>query len=186
MLRKIASSFAEEYQPGLVAYAGRRTYANGEYEGGIVAGQPMGQGAFYWNNGDTAVGAFDQVGPAGDIAYTWHSEDGDSGNSKEVFHGNVQSGKYSGQGEYYWPQGKFTGVVENQRGQGGAVIEWNSGGMYDGQLVDGIIQGQGKYTWDDGDSYVGGFSQGTFHGKGVCHYGGVSEECTYVNGNREK
>lgn len=41
------------------------------------------------------------------------------------------------------------------------------GFVYTGNLVDGIFEGYGEVTFDNGDTYVGYFSNGLFHGNGT-------------------
>jgi len=44
------------------------------------------------------------------------------------------------------------------------------GGLFEGNIVEGLIQGEGKITWVNGATYEGGFVDGLFHGQGVMHY----------------
>lgn len=47
------------------------------------------------------------------------------------------------------------------------TVEYDTGEVYNGDLVDGIPQGQGTLTYPDGSIYQGAFESGYFHGKGT-------------------
>jgi len=51
-------------------------------------------------------------------------------------------------------------------GVGAETIEY-LGGIYTGQLVNGVPHGEGTRTWSNGGKYVGEFVNGSAHGQGT-------------------
>lgn len=180
-LRVIANSHTEQYAPSRSPYQARIIYSHGVYLGRMIAGIPAGQGEFQWDDGDNVTGRFNQMGPVGDIAYTWNINDSDK---PAWFSGTVESGTYSGNGEYRWPGGYFKGQIKNQLAEGDGEIRWNDGTHYEGEFKAGLMHGSGKYTWPDEDSYNGGFLQGLLHGEGLCDYQQQRFTCYYLNGDQ--
>jgi len=46
------------------------------------------------------------------------------------------------------------------------TIQLPDSGIYEGELINGMLNGRGKLTWRNGDSYVGEFRDGLMHGRG--------------------
>ena len=53
------------------------------------------------------------------------------------------------------------------RMEGQGRLEYNTGDVYEGSFVDGVISGEGKFTYANGDVYEGQFSDGMKNGHGV-------------------
>ena len=49
----------------------------------------------------------------------------------------------------------------------GETINYDNGGKYVGDVVNGLPHGQGTYTRSSGDKYVGEFKDGKKHGQGI-------------------
>lgn len=57
------------------------------------------------------------------------------------------------------------------------------GGVYTGELQDGLMQGSGEIRWPDGSVYQGKFTDGQYHGQGVLSYAdGTRYEGQWRNG----
>ena len=72
---------------------------------------------------------------------------------------------------------------ECQNGTGVAIN--SDGSKYEGQFIDGKSDGQGSIQYRNGDSYVGGFSEGVLHGNGVYLWvNGDKYEGQFIDGRK--
>lgn len=67
----------------------------------------------------------------------------------------------------------------------GRVTRVYSFGVYEGDLLFGVMHGQGKLTWSSGTVYEGQWDNGNMHGQGVMTWtNGCRYEGSWVNGRR--
>ena len=71
----------------------------------------------------------------------------------------------------------------NRTGRTEGRIEYDDGGVYEGQILDGKHSGRGVYMFKDGGVYEGEFFNDNYHGKGIFRYkSGDVYEGEFFNG----
>lgn len=103
-------------------------YARGKYSGGMIGGEPAGQGTFTLQNGDVYQGAFKNGLFEGQGVYQWKDS--------SVYKGLFKQGKFDGKGS----------------------LSYASGNSYEGEWKDDKIEGRGLYVWASGARYEGKFA----------------------------
>ena len=81
----------------------------------------------------------------------------------------------------------YTGPLSaSLRMHGEGKLSYNTGDVYEGTFVDGVISGEGKFTYANGDIYEGSFSDGMKNGTGVyTWFDGSSYNGEFVNDKKE-
>jgi hypothetical protein len=130
-----------------------------EYQGDFLNGIRHGKGKLMMS-GCCYEGDFSNNMMHGKGVYTW-----DSGIS---YNGDFVNNNFHGEGvktfpneDYYKGTWKVDDFIS-----GIAKVTYDSGGQYEGEMLNGLRNGKGKYTWQDGDYYEGGFVDGNFNGQG--------------------
>ncbi|MBR6629308.1 MAG: TIR domain-containing protein [Bacteroidaceae bacterium] len=95
---------------------------------------------------------------------------------KKQYEGEIQNGKYHGQGTYYFTDGgKYVGQFKNGAFNGQGTFYYADGDRYEGQFENNERHGLGTFHFTDGSKYVGQFKDGAFNGQGTLYF---------VNGDR--
>jgi hypothetical protein len=116
-----------------------------------------------------------------DLQSVWNNCQGtkkiESGpNAGDVYVGEYQDGKRSGQGKYMFANGnKYEGEWKSNLPNGQGVFTYAVGGHYVGEYRDGKQNGQGVFTYADGSKYIGESKDSKKDGKGTY---------TFANGER--
>lgn len=113
--------------------------------------------------------------------------------SGNEYKGEIKEGIIHGYGTYKWSEigAEYTGTFNWGTLTGTGQITWKDGSTYVGTVVNGIRSGRGKYVATTPRKFVyeGEWSNGLFHGEGVCWYGDEGCQNKYVgqfsNGLRE-
>ncbi len=81
----------------------------------------------------------------------------------------------------------YTGALNSSlRMEGDGKLEYNTGDVYEGSFVAGVIAGEGTFTYANGDVYKGSFAEGTKNGEGVyTWFDGSSYTGTFVSDKKE-
>ena len=116
------------------AAARKLTFADGTYDGDVVAGKPEGRGKYTWADGAVYDGEWKDDKHDGRGKYTWASG--------SVYDGEWKVGKKEGRGKYTCA----------------------SGGVYDGEWKDDKHEGRGMKIYADGDVYDGEWKDGKQQG----------------------
>jgi len=113
--------------------------------------------------------------------------------SGNEYKGEMKEGIIHGTGTYKW---KDTGAIYAGTFQWGNLtgvgkISWPDGSIYEGSVQNGVRNGKGKFFSVGSNKFVydGEWSNGVFHGYGVCYFGEFGCEYRYegyfVQGQRE-
>jgi hypothetical protein len=83
--------------------------------------------------------------------------------------GEYKDGKYDGQGEITFPDGKqYVGQFKDGKYNGqGTMTSWNGQKKYVGEFKDGMPNGNGTLVSPDGAKYVGEFKNDQYNGQGT-------------------
>lgn len=73
-------------------------------------------------------------------------------------------------GQLIFPDGKYSGEIQNNLMHGYGVLEFNDGSRYEGEFSRGIMEGRGTFLWPDGRHYEGDFRNGKMEGTGFCRW----------------
>jgi hypothetical protein len=194
-----SSSFGE-FIDGKNSGYGIYIYSDGNrYQGNFVADEFRGHGKFFYASGDKYVGEFANDQSNGQGTYTFSSGEKYVGEFKDDdFHGQgtytySDGSKFIGEhrnnerwnGIQYDNNGKE--IESFSDGLASAIGDQSTsdaddirtidlwGGIYTGEVSNGVPDGEGTWTHPDGDKYVGAFKNKMFHGQGIY---------TYANGSK--
>ena len=92
----------------------------------------------------------------------------------------------SGYGTLEYPNGTYTGDIEDGIPHGKGVMEYSNGHKYDGEWDYGSFHGYGVYTYSEDEYYEGNWSQGSRNGYGKYVFAdGAYYEGNFVDGRFE-
>jgi len=137
-----------------------------KYVGNFVNGQRTGQGTYYFPNGSTQVGIFENGVYQEPVDQHLNWDDGSS------YVGSVKDGKPEGFGTMNFASGDsmygifVNGTINDET----AHYDFADGGAYDGPMVNGNFNGFGTRSFGGdyvGHSYTGNFVNGYFNGEGT-------------------
>ena len=163
--------------------ARKLTFADGTYEGDVVAGTPHGWGVWWWTSrkraGRVHDGEWKDKKHEGRGMYTW--------SSGSVYDGEWKNGKREGRGKYAWADGGvYDGEWKDGKGECRGKMTYADGGVYDGEWKDGKGEGRGTMTYADGDIYDGEWKDDKREGRGKMTYAvGSVYDGEWKDGKRE-
>lgn len=173
-----------ESEDGSTTFEGK--WSKGHYESGtlkqfeeIYSGEFSedkyhGDGKLRFANGDIYKGKFSGGKASGSGKMTYVQE------GKKI-EGSFKNGKPNGNCIVYMGEDKFRGYMKNgQFGTNDIIIEYGSGGKYNGQLKDFKRHGKGKMIYPDNSYYEGEWEDDVYDGIGTYHDPeGKADETTY-------
>lgn len=87
------------------------------------------------------------------------------------YKGHTKAGKRSGQGIFYWSDGRrYEGQWKSDMMDGEGVFYWPSGDRYEGEWETDVMEGQGTYYWSDGSRYKGEWGANMKEGYGTYYW----------------
>ena len=131
---------------------GKYSWNNGDsYEGDWVLGKMSGQGTYYFADGSSIKGSFNN-NEIEDGNYIAAFVDG------TIYDGEIKDKRIDGSGKMTYPNGDFfegSFVTGSRNGKG--TYSWSNGDKYIGEWKDDAMNGIGKYFFSDGNVVSGGF-----------------------------
>jgi hypothetical protein len=118
----------------------KRSYHNGQYEGGYLNGKREGHGVYEYDSGDKYEGEYKNDLKDGKGKYEFSNGD--------IYEGYYKKGYFDGKGIYKYADGE----------------------IYTGEYKKDLRDGQGTYKYKNGNKYEGQWKEGKKHGKGTFIY----------------
>ena len=141
-----------------------------EFEGDFSRGEFTGMGSIKHVDGSVYVGSV--------LKGHYHGEGELKDVSGACYKGEWINGQRSGRGTLSNSVGVYDGMWKNDRQNGDGVMRYASGLVYSGNFDDGVPSGSGKMTGPSGLVYTGFFINGQFDGQGTLEERGGKR--TYV------
>ena len=158
------------------------TFADGTYEGDVVAGQPHGKGVRRWTSGEDKGRVY-----MGDFKNGLREGRGKNSREGCVYEGEWKNDCFDGRGRYFYASGAFyEGDFRGDKMEGIGKFTWPNGNIYDGGWKNDKQEGRGKMTWADGRAYDGEWKEDKAEGRGTYTFAsGSVYDGEWINDKRE-
>ncbi|MGH1440599.1 MAG: C13 family peptidase [Cellvibrionaceae bacterium] len=147
----------------------------GEYDGGLLKGEPSGEGRIVWPDGRYYEGGFKNgffhgLGAYKERGYSYEGEYSEgiakgkgiiTFGDDRVYKGEVNNGKANGQGILTFGAGEYIGEFKDNQFDGTGKLVRTNGDIYEGGFKENLFDGEGLFTSASGKIYKGRFEKGS-------------------------